>query len=272
MPDAGAFVVYGRRNDLSSPWDIYDEMIAAIDPAVTVTAGSAGLRWCQVKTSEDSLGISYAFDERSRPLQFTGPTYSGARLRDVAELSKSWNFAEAGIGMAAINAWFSHADRAASAGFTPTAEVGWKEVFDPYAQAVAGKVVSVIGHFPFAPAVLAEAGQLNVLERSTQPGDFPDPACEYLLPESDFVFISSSAFVNKTIPRLLELSAKATTVVLGPSTPLSQTLFDHGVDVVTGLVATAPAELFDTLSGLTLSGMFDAAYRVEQRNPAATLD
>lgn len=217
------------------------------------------------------MGIAYALDERSRPTLYDEATFAGAPLREIAVLAKSRNLAEAGIGMAAVNAWYAASPRVQINGFARSAVNRWAHVFHPFSDAVAGKVVSVIGHFPFAPEPLREAAQLRVLERSTQPGDYPDSACEYLLPDSDYVFISSSAFVNKTMPRLLQLSENATTVVLGPSTPLSPVLFEHGVDVVTGFVASAPAELSDSLGGLTISGMYDHGYRVEQRRgrPAA---
>lgn len=253
---------------MSNPWAIYDELIGAIPPQVTVKTASAGLRWCRVTSSEGGLGIAYTIDERSRPALHTGATLSGAPLREVAELARSWNFAEAGIGLAAINAWHAHPDRAADNGFVRCAVDPWQHIFDPFADAVTGKVVSVVGHFPFAPAALATAAEVRILERCTQPGDYPDPACEYLVPESDFVFISGSAFVNKTMPRLLDLARAATTVVLGPSTPLSPTLFDHGVDALSGFVATGADALAESLGGLTLTGMFDSGHRVECRRAA----
>lgn len=251
------------RRRISDSWAIYDELIQAIPGDVTVTSGSVGLRWCQVTTSEGGLGMAYTLPEQSRPSTYDAASFAGAPLREVALLAKSWNFAEAGVGMAALNAWYAHPQRADGAGFKPCLANTWGQVFHPFSEAVAGKVVSVIGHFPFAPPPLQKAAELRVLERNTQPGDYPDCACEFLLPSSDFVFISGSAFVNKTIPRLLELSRDATTVVLGPSTPLSTVLFDHGVDVVTGFVASAPAELSASLGGITPSGMYDYGYRVE---------
>ena len=33
--------------------------------------------------------------------------------------------------------------------------------------------------------------------------DFLDSACEYILPEQDFVFITGMTLTNKTLPRLL---------------------------------------------------------------------
>ncbi|WP_182347828.1 Rossmann-like domain-containing protein [Tomitella gaofuii] len=249
---------------MPNPWQIYDQLINAIPEELTVVSGAAGMRWCRVVSSDDGLGMSYTMPEQSRPVHFEGPTYVGAPLREIATLAKSWNFAEAGIGMAALNAWHCHPDRVGTAGFTPSPAGVWPRIFHPYSKTVAGKVVSVIGHFPFAFEPLAAASQLHVLERSTHPGDYPDPACEYLLPASDYVFISGSAFVNKTMPRLLELAQHATTIVVGPSTPLSPVLFDHGVDAITGFVATSPAELAESLGGLALSGMLDHGHIVER--------
>lgn len=252
---------------MSDPWSLYDELIDAIPSDLTVTAGTIGQRWCRVLSSAGGLGMGLAFSERSRPPLFTGTSYIGARLREVAALVKSWNFAEAGLGLAALNAWYAAPDTARRNGYTLSPEPTWQQAFHPYAEAVADKTVSVIGHFPFAPEPLARAKRLHVLERHPHPGDYPDPACEYLLPESDYVFISGSAFINKTAPRLLELSHSATTVFIGPSTPLSPVLFDYGADTVTGFLATEPAALFDTLGTVSLAGMYDHGRRVQQHRP-----
>jgi len=133
---------------------------------------------------------------------------------------------------------------------------------------VADKKVAVIGHFPFAQKALEAAGEYICLERNPQPGDYPDSACEYLLPECDYVFISGSAFVNKTAPRLIELSHNAHTVLVGPSVPLNPVLFDHGVDTITGFVSPNPQQLDRALAGVNMKGMFAAGYRVHQHRHA----
>lgn len=81
---------------MSDPWKIYDELINSIPNDVTVTSGAAGLRWCRITSSDGGLGIAYTLAEQSRPSLYGNATFAGARLRDVAALAKSWNFAEAG--------------------------------------------------------------------------------------------------------------------------------------------------------------------------------
>lgn len=250
---------------MGDPWKIYDELIDGIPPGPTVAAASVGLRWSRILSSEGGLGMGLTFGEQSRPALYEEPSFVGTPLREVATLVKSWNFAEAALGLAAVNAWYSQPETAKQNGFVASDVNLWQQVFHPYSEAVAGRKVSVIGYFPFAPEPLAQAAELRMLERNTKPGDYPDPAAEYRLPDSDFVFISGSAFVNKTMPRLLELSRNATTVLVGPSTTLSPILFDYDADMLTGFVAKDPEQLFDAVGNVTLSGMYDHGQRVQQQ-------
>ena len=147
-------------------------------------------------------------------------------------------------------------------GFT-LADSPWPHFFDPFRNAVAGKKVAVIGHFPFAPKTLNQAADFYMLERSLNEGDYPDSAAEYILPECDYVFITGSAFVNKTAPRLLELSRESFNVVLGPSTPLAPVLLEHyGVSQVTGMVPSNPAGMFEGLEKGDSLDMFNFGHRV----------
>ena len=64
---------------------------------------------------------------------------------------------------------------------------------------VRGKKVAVVGRFPDLDA-FNDVCRLIVLERNPGEGDLPDPACEYVLPEQDFVFITATTIINKTMP------------------------------------------------------------------------
>jgi len=58
----------------------------------------------------------------------------------------------------------------------------------------------------------------------------------YDLNEQDLIFITGTAFINKSMPRLLQLSEKAKLILMGPSVPISQVLFQYGVDSIAGMV------------------------------------
>ncbi|MEA1945155.1 MAG: DUF364 domain-containing protein [Euryarchaeota archaeon] len=96
------------------------------------------------------------------------------------------------------------------------------------------KKIAMVGHFPMVDDLRKVADELWVMERQPQKGDLPDTAAEHLIPQADIVAITSSAIVNKSIERLLELS-QGFTIVLGPGTPMSEVLFDYGVDMIAGI-------------------------------------
>ena len=138
---------------MTSPWDLYDQLIDEIPADITVTQIFTDGKWRRVASSEDGVGMAFGMNVQSRPRATEDPAdLVGRPLRDVAALAKSWNFEDAGIGMAAVNAYHSHPVRALAHGFRPCKENNWARTFHPYASLVAGKRVAIIGHFPFAPA------------------------------------------------------------------------------------------------------------------------
>jgi hypothetical protein len=76
--------------------------------------------------------------------------------------------------------------------------------------------------------------RLSILERNPLEGDYPDPACEYILEDQDFLFITGVTLINKTLPRLMELGRNARMVLVGPSVPLTQLWFNKGIASLAG--------------------------------------
>jgi uncharacterized protein (DUF4213/DUF364 family) len=74
-----------------------------------------------------------------------------------------------------------------------------------------------------------------VIEQHPVEGEFPSEAAAELLPQADVVAITSSTLINQTLRRLLKLChPTALVMMLGPSTPLSAVLFNHGVSILSG--------------------------------------
>lgn len=217
-------------------WTFYDKLIDGIDECITVDRVVSGASWTVVKAGE-YCGLSANIEGRRTSPDF--PAFRGKSLREVARLCKSWDFAEAAIGAAAVNAYYN------SCRFLTDTALSANNTFDAYENLTAGKKVGMIGHFKHLEGILTKA-DVYVIEKRPEVGEYPEAACEYLLPEMDFVFITGSAFVNKTMPRLLALSRNAHTVVIGPSTTMSDVLFDYGADEVSGLMITDPAAAMHT--------------------------
>lgn len=210
-------------------WELYDRLIEQVPSDIKIDWVHMGKTWTVVHAGP-YCGLAVTINEQDLVL----PSWKkliGTDLQSAAELCKSWDFFEASAGAAALNAWYNNPSRLFSIpGMQPT-----KNAFSDYTASVRQKKAAIIGHFYNLEKFLTGAASISVLERKPWPGDYPDSACEYLLPQQDFVFITGSAFVNKTLPRLLQLSSAARAIVLGPSTPMSPTLFDYGADELSGL-------------------------------------
>jgi uncharacterized protein (DUF4213/DUF364 family) len=223
-------------------WELYDDMIEGIPQELTVDEIVCGTRFTYVRSGTGAGVARSALDFESRMPIYTKPLL-GASLKDVAGCIRSWNLLEAAIGCAAINAYYNNPEIAQKNGVENSGGK-YKEdrIHDPFIMSqneVKGKNVCIIGHFPYIDKLLEPVCNLSILEWQPEEGDFPMMACEHLLPESEYVFISATAVVDKTLPRYLELAKSAKRIILvGPGTPLSPSLFSYGVQDLSGFLIT----------------------------------
>jgi uncharacterized protein (DUF4213/DUF364 family) len=127
----------------------------------------------------------------------------------------------------------------------------------------ADKTVALIGHFPFIPDLRSLVGKLYVLEQDPGENELPAEAAVDILPQADVVAITSMTLLNSTFQDLLALcSPEALVMLLGPSTPLSPILFDHGIDLLSGSVVTA---IEPVLRAIKQGGNFRQVHRAGVR-------
>jgi uncharacterized protein len=215
-------------------WTIYDELCAGVPADVSVRAFAGGLHWFGVQSGR-ALGLAMAPREIPSTPSLAGRV-AGQELHTVAALSKSWNFADAALGIAALNSHYN--DPARILDWAQSSDYSLQpgaNAFDTMLPRIVGRRVAVIGHFRGLEK-LAEVCRLTILERRPQPGDAPDPACEVVLPEAEYVFITATTLINKTLPRLLQLCPNAFVAIVGPTTPLTPLWFELGVDMIAGLL------------------------------------
>lgn len=233
-------------------WALYDEMIEGIPEGIRVTDYGLGVAWSYLE-AECGMGVAYTARQGGR--RMVKEDLRGKELREVAALAKSWCFEEATLGIAALNAWYSNPERLAANGIAVEYEqrgdvdessprFGKKldafELYRPQIEAAGNPRVVVVGHFPHV-VDMAEYSQLTVLERACRDEwDTPDPACEYVMPDADFAFITGVTLINKTAPRLLELCRSAHTVMCGPSVVMAPALFARDVECMAGSIVTDP--------------------------------
>ncbi len=210
---------------------IYDALLAGLGGDARrerIVRAASCARWALAE-SDEHTGIAMAEDtDTAAPLYPDG--LAGLTLAEAAAAVKSWNLREAGMGLAAINSFYN----------TPE-HIRALNCAEPYENYCASGLdfdsaeVGVIGHMKLTPEIHGAARAVHIIERRPQPGDYPDAACEYILPRCDYVFITGSALVNKTLPRLIELSRDAYTILTGPSVPLCPALLDAGIDRLAGM-------------------------------------
>lgn len=214
---------------------MYNELIESIPEDLTVLECIIGINWTIIRSER---GIGTAMTMKGSKAGTEIKSITGMKLRELAGYVKSWNMLQASLGQAAINsALNTQASVTAIIGspVVKTDNPDESNAFSQFLPEINGKKVTIIGHFPKIE-YLSSSCCLSILEREPQPGDYPDPACEYILPEQDYVFITGTTFINKTISRLLELSKNAKVIMVGPSVPISPILFKYGVNTIAGMV------------------------------------
>jgi len=228
---------------MTNPWKLYDDLIAAVPEDSQVSACLAGLSWFLVR----SQGVGVAMRPREDAEGFSkAGKLAGMKTREVAAGIKSWNLYEAALGLAAINSVLNAPDTMRRNCGLLLDETSDADVFACLLEELRGKRVAVVGHFYNLERVAAVC-DLSILERRPEPGDLPDPACEYILPEQDVVIMTATTLINKTMPRLLELSRNARVVVAGPSTPLTPILLEHGIEILGGLMVEDEDRVWKTV-------------------------
>jgi uncharacterized protein (DUF4213/DUF364 family) len=244
-------------------WQLYDDLIAAIPEDLVVTQCLAGLSWFLVRSA--GTGVAMRPRGLDTPVRNAG-NIAGMKVRELATWIKSWDFYEAAMGLAAINSALNSREMVAANCGAMLDKTRTSDVFTCMLDELRGKKVAVIGHFHNLERV-ANICELSILERIPQDGDLPDPACEYILPEQDVVIMTATTLINKTMPRLLQLSRGRRVVVAGPSTPLHPLMFKHGIDLLGGLVVDNDTKVWQCVGEGGREALFNQGGRMVKVSP-----
>jgi uncharacterized protein (DUF4213/DUF364 family) len=214
---------------------LLDDLLAAL-PDGEVLDVCLGLHWTavlvrstgQVRCGLASTSVALHNHSAEPDVAQAGQLHTLSAL-ELAHLARSEQPIQASIGVATINA------------LLPPKPALWRDLNaeEVIATHGAGKVVALIGSFPFVPRLRSRVGRLFVLELQPKDNELPAEAAPDILPQADIVAITSMTLVNHSLENLLSLCTPAATVLLlGPSTPLSPILFEQGIDLLSGSVVT----------------------------------
>ena len=243
---------------------ILDDLISCLpDTPVPVRSVLAGVHWTAVCSTTCGLATTVTgggCHNHESVVRNVGHLHEKS-AQELAALALSDNTIEASIGVAAINSLLVPDEHNAVA--LNASEVLMKKG--------AGKDVALVGHFPFIPRLRTAVGNLWVIEQHPTGDDYPAESAEVFIHRADIVAITASALINHTLDDLLGLCRPgAEVLILGPSTPLSPVLFEHGATIIAGarvadesavLHAIGQGAIFQQVTGVRLlaftrSGMF----------------
>jgi uncharacterized protein (DUF4213/DUF364 family) len=265
-------------------WELYDALIEQIPDDIVVDDIIVGGGATYVEAG-NGVGLASFRDYYSQRAATITGNLIGMPLKNVAAGVKSWNFREAAVGHAALNAWYNHPDTAKRAGVeveerklvNDQLKGRLKDPFIKYQNLVKDKKVCVVGYSRLLDELFAPVCDLSVIEwdsplRNYSDAGYPVSACEYLLPECDYAFLTCSAIPEKNMPRFLELAENASGVIItGMATTLSSVFFDYGVTDLSGFVVTDAATVKrihkGAENGLCLCQAPEAITRVEYLRP-----
>jgi uncharacterized protein len=218
---------------------LLEELITSLpEQPIPVRRVTMGIHWTAV--CSQFCGLASTLTSENLPhmdLDGVG-TYQDRSAQELAQLALSGNHLECSIGVAAINSMLDP---------TRMKSVELNAYTWLFEQAP-GKDIAIVGHFPFVDKVRTLAKTLWVLEKNPRPGDIPAEQSAPYLGKANIIAITGSAVVNGSMESVLSMcNPKATIMVLGPSTPLSNILFKHGVAILSGSQVTNEAKTLLTL-------------------------
>ena len=218
---------------------ILDDLLANLDGDAPIRNVLVGLHWTLVCSRRCGLASTMTSQapHGHAAVRDVGSLHQKT-ARELADFARSDNLFEASLGVAAINSLLEPDESQA-------VEINALHVLSEHGR---DKNVALVGHFPFIPRLRPSVGQLWVIEQRPAQGDYPAEAAPDLIPQADVVAITSSALINHTLDDLLALCRpEALVMMLGPSTPLSPLLFNHGVDILSGSLVVDESAVMRTV-------------------------
>lgn len=248
---------------MQGPWQVYDLLLDIVPDEAMVEELCLGLTWTACR-SQQRVGLAMSPQASSRTLSWPG-TLQGQPARALAPWLRDWDPFKATVGMAVVNATLQQDSQllARSRPIVPGKLPANLAVFEHFYPQLIGKKVVVVGRYPGLDEALAGL-DVTVLERQPGAGDLPDLAAEYVIPEADWVFLTSTSLINKSFPRLAALARDANLVLMGPTTPWLMELNEFGVDYLAGVQVHDPAAVMQTVAEGGGTRLFESGleYRV----------
>lgn len=223
---------------------VLEALVTDLPSGCLVTDVYVGKIWVAAVVSNDRgishMGVAAAPDQITPQAHYQiGHCRPNESADVVARRLPSADLSEATVALATLNALNQSIDQR----LTKDDAANW------LAAQCTGRTLAIFGRFPFIEAELRPvARQVWVFERQPQPGEFDSTAIPDLIPQADIVAITGSTVGNQSIETILpHVRSNSTVVMLGPSTPLSEKLFQFGIDAMFGVRVANAQQVIDSV-------------------------
>lgn len=206
-------------------------LAASVNARQSVDEVLVGLNWTLVRAGR-YCGIARSPDrgtEGARSLCTHSPL-SGHPLSALAQWLCSLDPLRRSVGLAAINAFWNSRVQPRTKG--PT---GWHRFTPP------GEGLVIVGRFHEAMVRLPAA---RIIEREPVANDIPENQSDTVLAGAKAIAITAQTLMNGSLEPLLARTGHIPQrLLLGPSAPVTDILFDAGITSVSGLAVTSPDQI-----------------------------
>jgi uncharacterized protein (DUF4213/DUF364 family) len=208
--------------------ELYDLLFDYANLRTEVERILVGLNWTLCRAGSIGMAQTCSGDGHGNP-DFSTPL-KGYSLAELSLWLRKWERRQASVGLAAVNAAVNReADMVYMEGALFKGRQAFHSSLDWFMPRMAGQQVVVAGS---AATAWAKAASMDIT--ALELPEAVTPRAEQLLPRADWVFLPAHAIADKTLPRLLELSAGATCVLYGTEVPWLEEWGEFGVDYLLG--------------------------------------
>ena len=208
-----------------------DQLLERLPPgAAPVRAVWIGPYWTAVRTDRGTglaatlLAAGPTHGAHAQQLEHAG-TLAGRDARELARGVASGFPLARSVGLAALNALLPE----------PEGRLSERNAGELAAEKGRGRVVGVVGWFPFIPRLKQAAAEVEVFEKDEATGFVLTPERAARLARCDGLCITASALLTGTLEGLLQAARPgAWKVLIGPSAPLCREMLALGFDAVCG--------------------------------------
>lgn len=233
-------------------WELYDELIDGMTEDDRIEDLVIGPFWTAVISDRGSVGIAPVIIDNVVRFDFSFEPEKGMKLRETAGHLKSWNFFEASLALASVNAYYNDRERLGQVwGEDRIEELPGgrrsKKAFRKFCEERDSGRILMSEPIYDRDEISEMPGMIDVLRTRPDFRDYLATAWSELIPASDVLVLTGRAIMEKSAEKMLGCAVDNSLDIAfwGADVPLAPALKRYGNAELWGFVVDKPVELMD---------------------------